>query len=143
MKSVFIRSYSHIRTECGEIRSISPYSAQMRENADQNNSEYGHFLRSSSFWIFLRKSFNLMLNELWSKHRSIYKRFPYTYGKVLDLFWVISYLTSNFIDSIKYVIACFQVMRERGVPQKISYIYDGTPSDNSCRWGTAVKYCGQ
>ena len=40
-------------------------------------------------------------------------------------------------------MACFQVMRERGVPQKISYIYDGTPSDNSCRWGTAVKYCGQ
>ena len=25
---------------------ISPYSAQMRENADQNNSKYGHFLRS-------------------------------------------------------------------------------------------------
>ena len=23
-----------------------PYSVQMRENADQNNSEYGHFLRS-------------------------------------------------------------------------------------------------
>ena len=29
-----------------EIRSISPYSVRMRENADQNNSEYGHFLRS-------------------------------------------------------------------------------------------------
>ena len=25
---------------------ISPYSSRMRENADQNNSEYGHFLRS-------------------------------------------------------------------------------------------------
>ena len=25
---------------------ISPYSVRMRENADQNNSEYGHFLRS-------------------------------------------------------------------------------------------------
>ena len=25
---------------------ISPYSIRMRENADQNNSEYGHFLRS-------------------------------------------------------------------------------------------------
>ena len=24
-------------------RSISPYSVRMRENADQNNSEYGHF----------------------------------------------------------------------------------------------------
>ena len=26
--------------------SISPYSVQMRENTDQNNSEYGHFSRS-------------------------------------------------------------------------------------------------
>ena len=25
---------------------ISPYSVQMRKNADQNNSEYEHFLRS-------------------------------------------------------------------------------------------------
>ena len=26
---------------------ISPYSVRTRENADQNNSEYGHFLRSA------------------------------------------------------------------------------------------------
>ena len=29
------------------LRSISPYSVQTRENADQNNSEHGHFLRRS------------------------------------------------------------------------------------------------
>ena len=28
---------------------IFPYSVRMRENADQNNSEYGHFLRSTMF----------------------------------------------------------------------------------------------
>ena len=33
-KSAFIRSYS------------GPYSVRMRENADQNNSEYVHFLCS-------------------------------------------------------------------------------------------------
>ena len=27
--------------------SISPYSDRMQENANQNNSEYGHFLRSA------------------------------------------------------------------------------------------------
>ena len=38
-----------------------PYSVQMRENADQNNSEYGHFLHSDDLTfkfflsIFLRK----------------------------------------------------------------------------------------
>ena len=36
MKSVLIRSYS------------GPYSARMRQNMDQNNSEYGHFLRSAT-----------------------------------------------------------------------------------------------
>ena len=40
--------FSCIRTEYGEILRISPYSVRMRENADQNNSEYGHFLRSDS-----------------------------------------------------------------------------------------------
>ena len=28
-----------------------PYSVQMRENADQNNSEYGHFSRSGLYAI--------------------------------------------------------------------------------------------
>ena len=37
-----------VTSEYGEIRSISPYLSRMRENVDQNNSEYGHFLRSGS-----------------------------------------------------------------------------------------------
>ena len=45
---LFWYAFSCIRAEYGEIRSISPYSVQMRENADQYNSEYGHFLRSIS-----------------------------------------------------------------------------------------------
>ena len=43
---LFWSVFSHIRSEYGEIRSISPYSVRMRENTDQNNSEYGQFLRS-------------------------------------------------------------------------------------------------
>ena len=46
---LFFVAFSHIRTEYGEILYISPYSVRMRENMDQNNSEYGHFLRSVSF----------------------------------------------------------------------------------------------
>ena len=34
--------------------STSPYSARMRENADQNNSEYGHFSRSGKYPNFLK-----------------------------------------------------------------------------------------
>ena len=45
--------FSHIRTEYGEIRSISPYSARMWENTDQNNSKYGHFSSSECECIAL------------------------------------------------------------------------------------------
>ena len=56
--SVFFR----IRTEFGDIRSISPYSVWMRENTEQNNSEYRRFLRSGykldspmkEFWVYKR-----------------------------------------------------------------------------------------
>ena len=44
---LFWSAFCRIRTEYEEIQSISPYSDRMRENADQNNSEYGYFLRST------------------------------------------------------------------------------------------------
>ena len=40
---VFLVRISRIQIEYGEIRSISPYSVRMLENADQKNSKYGHF----------------------------------------------------------------------------------------------------
>ena len=43
---LFWSAFSHIRTEYGEIPRISPHSVRMLENADQNNSKYGHFSRS-------------------------------------------------------------------------------------------------
>ena len=38
--------FSAIWTEYQEILPIYPYSVRMRENTDQKNSKYGHFLRS-------------------------------------------------------------------------------------------------
>ena len=46
---LFWSVFSCIRTEYGEIRSIFLYSVRMRWNTDQNNSQYGHFLRSKWF----------------------------------------------------------------------------------------------
>ena len=46
---LFWSAFSRIWTEYREILYISPYSLQIRENADQNNSECGHFLRSDAF----------------------------------------------------------------------------------------------
>ena len=66
VKRVRIRTYSgphlpafsRIRTEYGDIQSecrylsvFSPNAGKCRKNADQNNSEYGHFLRSDTEWI--------------------------------------------------------------------------------------------
>ena len=48
--------FSCLRTEYGEMRSISPYSVRIRENTDQKNSEYGHFPRSVSFSIIFQSS---------------------------------------------------------------------------------------
>ena len=39
-------STTHCVKSVGEIRSTSPYSVWMQKNADQNNSEYRHFLRT-------------------------------------------------------------------------------------------------
>ena len=54
VESVRIRSYSGsyfptfgLNTERYRVQSISPCSVQMRENTEQINSEYGHFLRSA------------------------------------------------------------------------------------------------
>ena len=43
---LFWSVFSRFWTECGEILRISPYSVRMRENTDQNNSEYVHFSRN-------------------------------------------------------------------------------------------------
>ena len=43
---LFWSVFSRIWIEYGEMLHISPYSVQIRENVDQNNSEYGHFSRS-------------------------------------------------------------------------------------------------
>ena len=45
---LFWSIFSRIWIEYGEMQSICLYSVRMRENADQDNSEYRHFLRSVS-----------------------------------------------------------------------------------------------
>ena len=58
---LFWSVFSRIRTESGEILHISPYLVRMRENTDQNNSEYGHFSRSVTLMIYSKKLFAFSL----------------------------------------------------------------------------------
>ena len=46
---VFLSLFSRIRTKYGEILRASPYSVRMRENTDQENSEYGYFSLSERY----------------------------------------------------------------------------------------------
>ena len=48
---LFWSAFSRIWTDYGEILRISPYLVRMRENADQNNCEYGHILRSVENYV--------------------------------------------------------------------------------------------
>ena len=89
---IFWSAFSHIRTKHGEIRSISPYSLRMRENLDQNNSEYGHFSRS--VWFLSGKI---------SNHVDVVKERNNDYVKTVSIwkfFWPALSRTSVF--TIKY-----------------------------------------
>ena len=48
----FCSVFSHIRTEYGKIRSISPYSVQIRENADEKTPNTDTFYAVFSLHIF-------------------------------------------------------------------------------------------
>ena len=61
---LFWSAFSRIRTGYGEILRISPYSVRMRENTDQDNSEYGHFSRSE---MRTGKSKTPMHSVIWFK----------------------------------------------------------------------------
>ena len=74
---LFWSAFFHIRTEYGETRSIFPYSVQMRENTDQNNSEYGHFSRSvniANFEIYLNNIMFWVYSIISSFHLSLWKK---------------------------------------------------------------------
>ena len=100
VKSVRIRSYcqylpfriqSRIRTKYGEIQSISTYSLRMRENADQNNSKYEHFLRSGSY-AFMRMRKSSFREKRFSKLLALLERKGHTWW----MQWV--FVARGFID---------------------------------------------
>ena len=60
---LFWSAFFGIRTEYVEILRISPYSVRMRENADQNNSEYGHFLTVNDEEFQSNTTYSISLRE--------------------------------------------------------------------------------
>ena len=76
----------HARKKIALYISGKVYSVQMRENADQNNSEYGHFLRSDSFRFLsmstMRNSIKLLTL---SYHPKIFPEISKNWKSFLDL----------------------------------------------------------
>ena len=52
ISELFWSAFSRIWTEYEEILRIFQYSVRMRENAEQNNSEYGHLLHIELLFCF-------------------------------------------------------------------------------------------
>ena len=65
---LFWSTFSRIRTEYREILRISPCLVQMRENADQNNYEYGHFLSSEK----LKSMINYLSKNIFCTHSVLF-----------------------------------------------------------------------
>ena len=66
--AILVRIFPELELNTERYKSISPYSFQMRENADHNNSEYGHFLRREH-----RYNFNKAINcKTWERLRRIF-----------------------------------------------------------------------
>ena len=64
VKSVRIRSYFGPHFTVFGLNRESPYSVRIRENADQNNSEYRHFSRSVVCLFFLICSLTVLLLKI-------------------------------------------------------------------------------
>ena len=106
---LFWSAFFRIRTGYGEIRSIFPYSVRMQENADQNNSEYGHFLRSYRASFFRFNSFQSQFEPFywlfqcgflifcafvpnsWDFFQFIGIRERLTMKPLVNLFWILSF----------------------------------------------------
>ena len=58
---LFWSIFSRIRTKYREILSIFPYVVRMRENTDENNSEYRHFLHCDTEAVAQRWSLKKLL----------------------------------------------------------------------------------
>ena len=97
---LFWSAFFRIRTKYGEILRVSPYSVQMWENGDQNNSEYGHFLRSGIHLLRDRHQVSLLL---WRKFDQInYLLFHWNYQKTIGFWWFQELKSINPLIFAKY-----------------------------------------
>ena len=114
----FWSAFSRIWTEYGEIRSITSYSVQMRENTDPENSEYEHFSWSFSKRIitvlFINFGTFIPINEnIVNQNNFVNKILPVSFINIrLEEIWTLNILfelgasaaTLEFCNSVQIMI---------------------------------------
>ena len=90
---LFWSAFSRIQTEHGEILRISPYSVQIQENADQNNSEYGHFSRSARELSYTFLFWEMTGSEFSASYTVFY--FHFEIQPVVNVFFISGNLSSH------------------------------------------------
>ena len=121
---LFWSVFSRNQTEYGEILRISPYLARMRENKDQNNSEYGHFTRSGIKSKLLPvkphiKSRPLMM--LLAKSRDYVTGLRFTNYKFLNRFLLTSKEVENNVTNLRFFSIRLILSRSQHISSMGSY----------------------
>ena len=124
---LFWSVFSCIGTEYGEILRNSPYSVRMRENTDQNNSEYGHFPRSKTRSQDSQKYLRwraLQIYNFCSKAFHV-KRFRWSWLRFYILTSFNLHLTFLYIEWVKRQIHIAKRQDTQSKVKSKAYIFSG------------------
>ena len=91
--------FYRIWTEYGEIRSISLYSVRMRENTDQKNSEYRHFLRVDTCRV-VKKFCSAQCSPFKPLFAELIFLLEISICKAMEFFWNVQTFFKHYIDGL-------------------------------------------
>ena len=117
---LFWSAFSSIRTEQGPTLSISSYSVRLRENTDQNNSEYGHFLPSDRYQtvVVLRTFFQILTINY--EMRFLTSMFYFQKGFLFDLIFCFETVQKMKFSIKDFFSKCDQIRRKLSATQMFS-----------------------
>ena len=125
--------FSHIWIEYGKIRSISPYSVQMREKTDQKNSECGYFSRrimwlwtnfqlQIALYVFLIFLTALNILLIWPSLSKNNKKFKVLFIKFIKI--IVVQKISTMDDKLLYFnLICFKKDKQMMNTERIADLF--------------------
>ena len=101
---LFWSAFSSIPTEYGEILRICPYAVRMQENADQNNSGYGHLFTQWEAFIFL--GIPVMPKNVWNGSKILVQRKPHNFlgGTIPPLYKLSPFFLPHIFKNVSFLL---------------------------------------